>query len=73
LLQAACIDSRVYRLLPYTAGADAFVKQWRSAKIRIGAQDLRIAAIVADHGAKLVTRNARDYTQIPGLTLEIWN
>jgi tRNA(fMet)-specific endonuclease VapC len=61
-----------FQLLPYTAAAEAQFQQWRAAKIRIGAQDLRIAAICMAHGAKLVTRNARDYTQVPGLNLEVW-
>jgi tRNA(fMet)-specific endonuclease VapC len=62
-----------YPILPYTAAADTMFRQWRAAKIRIGTQDLRIAAICIDHKAKLVTRNARDYTQVPGLNLEVWN
>jgi tRNA(fMet)-specific endonuclease VapC len=46
---------------------------WRAAKIRIGTNDLRIAAICLANQAKLVTRNARDYAQVPGLNLEVWN
>lgn len=61
-----------YRILPYTATADATFKQWRAAKIRVGPQDLRIAAICLAHGAKLVTRNARDYARVSGLNLEVW-
>ncbi len=59
-------------MLPYTAAADALFKAWRAAKVRIGTQDLRIAAICFAHGATLVTRNARDYTQVPGLILDVW-
>ncbi len=58
--------------LPYTTTADDLFNQWRAAKIRIGTQDLRIAAICVAHGATLVTRNARDYSQVPGLNLEVW-
>ena len=60
------------RTLPYTAAAHALVEQWRKAKIRVGTNDMRIAAICIDHGATLVTRNARDYALIPGLTLDVW-
>ncbi|MDY3553968.1 type II toxin-antitoxin system VapC family toxin [Gemmata sp. JC717] len=62
-----------FALLPYTAAADALVRQWRAAKIRVGTNDLRIAAICVVHGATLVTRNARDYAQVPGLTFDVWN
>lgn len=65
-------DLKQFRLLPYTAAADALFKAWRAAKVRIGTQDLRIAAICFAHNAKLVTRNAWDYTQVPGLTFEVW-
>jgi tRNA(fMet)-specific endonuclease VapC len=63
---------RNLQFLPYTAAADALFKAWRAAKVRIGTQDLRIAAICFAHNAKLVTRNARDYVQVPGLTFEVW-
>lgn len=66
-------DTKTFSILPYTAAADTQFKQWRAAKIRVGTQDLRIAAICLHHNATLVTRNARDYKQIPGLTLDVWN
>lgn len=71
-LEVTLIDVRRFQILPYTSTADALFKAWRAAKIRIGTQDLRIAAIAFAHGAKLVTRNARDYTQVPDLNLEVW-
>lgn len=50
---------------------DRFV-DLRRQRIRIGAQDLRIAAIALTLGATLVTRNQRDFAQIPGLVIEDW-
>lgn len=60
-----------YPSLPYDAAAHARFLGWRTT-IRIGANDLRIAASAVEHGVTLVTRNARDYAQVPGLKLEIW-
>src|ERR1700712_1928731 len=37
-------------LLPYTPAAHALVQQWQRAKIRVGTNDLRIAAICIVHG-----------------------
>jgi tRNA(fMet)-specific endonuclease VapC len=73
LFRDAVEDTRPYRILPYTTAAHALVQQWQRAKIRVGVNDVRIAAICIDHGATLVTRNARDYAQIPGLTFDVWN
>lgn len=73
LLTRTLGDIRRFQVVPYSIRADATYQTWRTMNIRIGTQDLRIAAIAFAHNAKLVTRNARDYTLVPGLNLEVWN
>src|SRR5207302_340654 len=53
-----------YRILPYTPGAHTRYSGLRATKLRVGTNDLRIAAICLAHNMKLVTRNARDYAQV---------
>jgi tRNA(fMet)-specific endonuclease VapC len=40
--------------------------------ISIGGNDLLIAATVCEQGARLITRNRRDYERVPGLHIEVW-
>ena len=54
-----------------TAAADIF-DQLRQKKIRIGAQDLKIAAIALTHDALLLSANLRDFRHVPGLRVESW-
>jgi tRNA(fMet)-specific endonuclease VapC len=42
-------------------------------KLKIGINDLRIAATVLKHDAILVTRNLRDFRRVPGLRMEDWS
>lgn len=62
-----------FTILDYTAQADALVSDLRKQGIRIGTQDLRIAAMAMVHGTTLVTRNTRDFAQVPGLMIEDWS
>lgn len=41
-------------------------------KLNIGRMDLRIAAIVLENNATLVTRNVRDFARVPNLVIENW-
>jgi len=63
---------RKMEVLPYTKAADAYFRQLRSLKIRVGSMDLKIAAIALSHDAILLTRNLRDFSKIPNLHAEDW-
>jgi tRNA(fMet)-specific endonuclease VapC len=61
-----------FRIVPFDdRAADEFTRL-RAMKVRIGTPDLKIAAIARVHDAVLVTRNRRDFEQVPGLRLANW-
>lgn len=53
------------------AAADHF-QALRRAKIRVGTMDLRIASICLANHATLLTRNRKDFEDVPGLQIEDW-
>jgi tRNA(fMet)-specific endonuclease VapC len=59
-------------VLSYTPQAEVLYQTWRKQKLRGSTHDLRIAAICIAHAATLVTRNRRDFENIPGLAVEFW-
>ena len=60
-------------ILPFDETAYAYYLALRKQKIRIGTQDLRIAAITLANNSTLVTRNWRDFSKVPNLTLVDWS
>ena len=60
------------QIINFSEAAIARYEMLRSFKLNIGKMDLRIAAIVLEHDAILVTRNSRDFARIAGLQFEDW-
>ena len=56
----------------YTEQAVQLVSVLRKGKIRIGSQDLKIAAIALLAQATILTRNTKDFAQVPNLLIEDW-
>src|SRR6516162_1989527 len=55
------------RILDFDESAIQRYEQLKKRKLKIGRNDIRIAATALEHGAVLVTRNAKDFGQVPGL------
>ncbi len=64
--------TRRWTTLAYTPEAAARFAHLRRGRGNRGASDLRVAAIALSVGAVLVTRNAADFADIPGLATENW-
>lgn len=60
-------------ILPYAAEEEARFVAWRRAGIRIGTNDLRIAAVAVCAGGMVITRNEADFGRVPGLATQDWS
>lgn len=63
---------RTVYLLDFDQDAGNCYAQLVRQRVRIGTQDLRIAAIVISRNGILVTRNRQDFARIPSLNFEDW-
>ena len=61
-----------FPIAPETEASRATFEQLVRLKLNVGKNDLRIASVVFDLGAILVTHNLVDYRRIPGLRFEDW-
>jgi tRNA(fMet)-specific endonuclease VapC len=63
---------RLTQVLGFDEGAGAEFQRLRAARVRIGAMDLKIAAIALTRDATVLTRNLKDFSRVPGLRVEDW-
>jgi tRNA(fMet)-specific endonuclease VapC len=61
-----------FEQIDFDLEAESIYHQLRQQKIRIGTQDLRIASIALANKATLLTRNHRDFSQVPNLIIDDW-
>jgi tRNA(fMet)-specific endonuclease VapC len=72
-LLATINDFSRLSILPFDEKAYHHYDLFRSQQLRVGAQDLRIAAIVMANDGILVTRNRRDFDKVPNLQIADWS
>ena len=65
-------DFKNLNILKFDQNAFTIYTEFFRQRIRIGTQDLRIAAIVLANNAILVTRNKQDFEKVPNLVQEDW-
>jgi tRNA(fMet)-specific endonuclease VapC len=59
-------------VLEFDARAAAEFQRLRRLRLKVGAMDLKIAAIALAHDATVLTRNLKDFSRVPGLRMEDW-
>jgi tRNA(fMet)-specific endonuclease VapC len=62
--------SKFIRVLPFTSGAIERYLDLRSQLPRLGKMDLSSAAIALEFDGIVVTRNRRDFEQVPDLEIQ---
>ena len=58
--------------IDFDRNAAEIYKNLKSSKTRIGTMDLKIASITISNNAILVSRNLRDFEQVPNLVVKDW-
>ena len=72
LYQRSCSILSEMGTLAFDEDAAEIVEALKASRVRIGSMDLKIAAICLAHDALLLTRNLRDFAQVPELKVENW-
>ncbi len=72
LYQRSCTVLNEMGTLAFDDDAAEIVEVLKASRMRIGSMDLKIAAICLAHDALLLSRNLRDFAQVPELRVENW-
>lgn len=59
-------------ILDFTQEAASLMLALKKKRVKVGAQDLKIASIALSTESLLLSANLRDYEQVPGLHVENW-
>jgi len=59
-------------VVAFSSECEGRFHELRGQRLRIGSQDLRIAATALVHDMVVVTRNGKDFRRVPGLLIENW-
>lgn len=59
-------------VLEFDNAAAAEFERLQRLRLRVGTMDLKIAAIALAHQATVLTRNRKDFDQMPNLRVEDW-
>lgn len=62
----------LFRILRWDDAAARELARLRGLRVNCPTHDLMIAAITITHDALLLTRNAKDFSRVPGLRFESW-
>src|SRR3989449_10308322 len=60
-------------VVPFDMACEQQFQALRAMRLRVGSRDLRIAATALAQNVALITRNRRDFEQVPGLRLDDWS
>lgn len=76
MLTNVCSETIVFfqrfQVLEFSLEAGTHYRSLKEQKLRIGSRDLRIAAIALSKNGIVVTRNQKDFSQVPELKIEDW-
>jgi tRNA(fMet)-specific endonuclease VapC len=73
LLRESILFFQKIQVLEFTPEAETIYWQLQAQKIRPGSRDLKIAAIALSLDATVITRNRKDFQQVPNLKFEDWS
>lgn len=59
-------------MLRWDEESAALFRKFRSAGVRVGSMDLKVACIAMAHDGIVLSRNLTDFRQVPGLRVENW-
>jgi tRNA(fMet)-specific endonuclease VapC len=59
-------------IVEYDVASEVRFQHLRSLHLRTGSQDLKIASVALANNLILLTRNKRDFAQVPGLVIDDW-